>query len=106
MSQEKVAGSANHFDLPTTNPTRSGYIFTGWNTKADGSGDAFTAATDVTSNITVYAQWKDSTTYSVTYKDGVDGTVFADQTTADLHVGDTTPAFSVHPENVLQSGIR
>ena len=65
MLQEKVAGSANHFDLPTTNPTRSGYIFTGWNTKADGSGDAFTAATDVTSNITVYAQWKDSTTYSV-----------------------------------------
>ena len=97
MSQEKVAGSANHFDLPTTNPTRSGYIFTGWNTKADGSGDAFTAATDVTSNITVYAQWKDSTTYSVTYKDGVDGTVFADQTTADLHVGDTTPAFSGTP---------
>jgi len=97
MSQEKVAGSANHFDLPTTNPTRSGYIFTGWNTKADGSGDAFTAATDVTSNITVYAQWKDSTTYSVTYKDGVDGTVFADQTTADLHVGDTTPAFSGIP---------
>ena len=97
MSQEKVAGSANHFDLPTTNPTRSGYIFTGWNTKADGSGDAFTAATDVTSNITVYAQWKDSTTYSVTYKDGVDGTVFADQTTADRHVGDTTPAFSGTP---------
>ena len=97
MSQEKVAGSANHFDLPTTNPTRSGYIFTGWNTKADGSGDAFTAATDVTSNITVYAQWKDSTTYSVTYKDGVDGIVFADQTTADLHVGDTTPAFSGTP---------
>ena len=97
MSQEKVAGSANHFDLPTTNPTRSGYIFTGWNTKADGSGDAFTAATDVTSNITVYAQWKDSTTYSVTYKDGVDGTVFADQMTAGLHVGDTTPAFSGPP---------
>ena len=97
MSQEKVAGSANHFDLPTTNPTRSGYIFTGWNTKADGSGDAFTAETDVTSNITVYAQWKDSTTYSVTYKDGVDGTVFADQTTAGLHVGDTTPAFSGTP---------
>ena len=97
MSQEKVAGSANHFDLPTTNPTRTGYLFNGWNTKADGSGDAFTAKTDVTSNITVYAQWKDSTTYSVTYKDGVDGTVFADQTTADLHVGDTTPAFSGTP---------
>ena len=97
MVQDKVVGAVNHFDLPTVEPTRSGYIFTGWNTKADGSGDAFTAATDVTSNITVYAQWKDSTTYSVTYKDGVDGTVFADQMTAGLHVGDTTPAFSGTP---------
>ena len=97
MVQDKVVGAVNHFELPTTEPTRRGYIFMGWNTKADGTGDAFTAATDVTSNITVYAQWKDSTTYSVTYKDGVDGTVFADQTTADLHVGDTTPAFSGTP---------
>ena len=97
MVQDKVVGVVNHFELPTTEPTRRGYIFTGWNTKADGTGDAFTAATDVTSNITVYAQWKDSTTYSVTYKDGVDGTVFADQTTAGLHVGDTTPAFSGTP---------
>ena len=97
MVQDKVVGVVNHFELPTTEPTRRGYIFMGWNTKADGTGDAFTAATDVTSNITVYAQWKDSTTYSVTYKDGVDGTVFADQMTAGLHVGDTTPAFSGTP---------
>ena len=65
MSQEKVAGSANHFDLPTTNPTRTGYLFNGWNTKADGSGDAFTAKTDVTSNMTVYAQWKPDEAYAV-----------------------------------------
>ena len=65
MVQDKVVDAVNHFDLPTTNPTRSGYIFTGWNTKADGSGDAFTAATDVTSNITVYAQWKPDEAYAV-----------------------------------------
>lgn len=65
MVQDKVAGVVNHFDLPTTNPTRTGYIFTGWNTKADGSGDAFTAATDVTSNMTVYAQWKPDEAYAV-----------------------------------------
>ena len=65
MSQEKVAGRANHFDLPTTNPTRTGYLFNGWNTKADGSGDAFTAKTDVTSNMTVYAQWKPDEAYAV-----------------------------------------
>lgn len=65
MVQDKAVGAVNHFDLPTTNPTRTGYIFTGWNTKADGSGDAFTAATDVTSNITVYAQWKPDEAYAV-----------------------------------------
>ena len=65
MVQDKVAGVVNHFDLPTTEPTRSGYDFMGWNTKADGTGDAFTAATDVTSNITVYAQWKPDEAYAV-----------------------------------------
>lgn len=42
--------------LPTV-PTRSGYSFNGWNTLADGSGTAFTADTDVTGPISVYAQW-------------------------------------------------
>lgn len=56
MVQDKVVGAANHFDLPTTEPTRSGYLFNGWNTKADGAGAVFTAETDVTDNMTVYAQ--------------------------------------------------
>lgn len=47
--------------LPTV-PARSGYTFTGWNTQADGSGIAFTAATTVTGAITVYAQWSKNST--------------------------------------------
>jgi uncharacterized repeat protein (TIGR02543 family) len=43
--------------LPTA-PGRSGYTFNGWNTQASGSGTAFTADTDVTGPITVYAQWE------------------------------------------------
>lgn len=39
------------------NPTRSGYNFTGWNTKKDGSDTPFTSLTEVINNITVYAQW-------------------------------------------------
>ena len=58
MLQEKIEGVVNHFDLPTVEPTRSGYKFTGWNTKADGTGDIFTAETDVTESMTVYAQWQ------------------------------------------------
>lgn len=65
MVQDKVVGAVNHFDLPTTNPTRTGYLFNGWNTKADGSGDAFTATTNVKNNMTVYAQWKPDEAYAV-----------------------------------------
>ena len=65
MVQDKVDGAVNHFDLPTTNPTRTGYLFNGWNTKADGAGAIFTAETDVTDNMTVYAQWKPDEAYAV-----------------------------------------
>ncbi len=58
MMQDKVVGVVNHFDLPTTEPTRSGCKFTGWNTKPDGTGEAFTAETAVTESLTVYAQWQ------------------------------------------------
>ena len=58
MMQDKIVGAVNHFDLPTTEPTRSGCKFTGWNTKPDGTGEAFTAETDVTESLTVYAQWQ------------------------------------------------
>ena len=65
MVQDKVVGAVNHFPLPTVEPTRSGYDFMGWNTKADGTGDAFTATTDVKNNMTVYAQWKPNEAYAV-----------------------------------------
>ena len=58
MMQDKIKGTVNHFDLPTTEPTRSGCKFTGWNTKPDGTGEAFTAETAVTESLTVYAQWQ------------------------------------------------
>lgn len=52
--------------LPT--PTKSGYIFAGWNTKSDGSGTMVTSSTKVTTtgNQTLYAIW-------TTYVDGKSG---------------------------------
>jgi hypothetical protein len=44
--------------LPTP-PVWEDYAFVGWNTQADGGGSAFTAATSVAADITVYAQWVD-----------------------------------------------
>jgi uncharacterized repeat protein (TIGR02543 family) len=38
-------------------PTRTGYAFDDWNTRANGSGSNFGWATPVAGNLTVYAQW-------------------------------------------------
>ena len=45
--------------LPSCTFSRSGYIFAGWNTKADGSGKAYSdgAKINQASSITLYAQW-------------------------------------------------
>jgi len=39
------------------NPTRTGYIFAGWNTAANGSGTVLASSTLIAADITVYAQW-------------------------------------------------
>ena len=46
--------------IPSTVPTRSGYTFNGWNTKADGSGDSYDKGNSITlnSNVTLYAEWE------------------------------------------------
>lgn len=55
--------------------TREGYVFTGWNTAADGSGTAYAAGAQVTltADTTLYAQWEINT-YTVKWLND-DGTV-------------------------------
>ncbi len=55
-------------------PTRTGYTFASWNTKADGTGDTFTSSTVVTADITVYAQWT-TNAYTITASASVGGTI-------------------------------
>ena len=54
--------------------TRTGYAFSGWNTKADGSGTTYAngASVSLDSDITLYAQWVDASiiTSSTTAMDG------------------------------------
>ena len=83
MIQDKVVGVVNHFALPTVEPTRAGYNFVNWNTKQDGTGDIFTAATDVTENMTVYAQWKSNAKGDLKVSNTVSGSA-----------GDTTKPFA------------
>ena len=52
-----VSEGDNLGDSMPDDPTRHGYIFTGWNTQQDGTGIAFDKSTPVTGVLTVYAQW-------------------------------------------------
>lgn len=68
---------------------KTGYMFTGWNTVADGSGTSYSANSTLTlsgSKVTLYAVWIQSPPYTITYNlDGGassldDGTVPTDDT--------------------------
>lgn len=45
--------------LPEDKPTLDGYVFSGWNTKPDGSGEKYGPGQSITltENLTLYAQW-------------------------------------------------
>ncbi len=50
--------------------TKAGYAFAGWNTLSDGSGTNYTSGYEIEmedANITLYANWNQLPTYSVTY---------------------------------------
>ena len=80
-------------------PTREGYVFKGWEPSV---------AEKVTGDATYAATWgedknnngiddNEETKYTVTYTDGVDGEVFADQVYGNLLSGVATPAFEGTP---------
>ena len=75
VTDQTVKAAANAF-------TRTGYTFTGWNTRADGTGIAYAANADVklpAGGLTLYAQWK-ANAASITY-DGNTGTGTTAKTT-------------------------
>lgn len=57
-------GSSATFTVSSTTPTRDGYTFKGWNTKADGSGMEYKAGNSISvaygSTTTLYAQWEET----------------------------------------------
>ena len=107
VENEEIFADETHSDLlsgtatPAFNgtPTRTGYVFTGWNPAV---------AATVTGNVTYTAVWEEDANgngiaddeedkYTVTYTDGVKGKAFADQVYDNLLSGTDTPAFNGKP---------
>ncbi len=62
--------------VSSTVPERAGFIFAGWNTLPDGTGLGYAAGGTLTlgaADVTLYAQWTNGSTYTITYDDNVDG---------------------------------
>ena len=66
------AAYGESFQLPGNTFTRPKYTFTGWNTKANGTGTAYAdnASLTLTEDTTLYAQWTLVTDYTVLLPDG------------------------------------
>lgn len=62
-------GTTESITLSSTKPTRTGYTFDSWNTKADGTGTKYAAGASIGTlddDLTLYAQWN-IITYTVSY---------------------------------------
>jgi len=67
-NQTKKQGES--LTISTAKPTKTGYTFTSWNTKKDGTGTKYDIGASYTtdSDVTLYAQYKENTiTYTVKY---------------------------------------
>lgn len=80
---------ATALTLSTTKPTRTGYTFSKWNTKADGTGTSYASGASYTGNaaLTLYAIWTPNT-YTVTFK--ANGGTGADTTQTKTYGSDIT----------------
>ena len=81
--------------------TRTGFVFDGWNTEADGTGDYYADGTTVTlwDDLTLYAQWEPI--YTITIAEVAHGTISADLLEA---LEETTITLTATPENGYEFG--
>jgi uncharacterized repeat protein (TIGR02543 family) len=83
--------------LPTP-PSKTGYVFNGWNTAVDGTGSAFTDSTSVSGDLTLYARWIPFKMVSVsgdlTFPTGTDDSGTATVTNA-YEIGETEVTYEL-----------
>ena len=68
--KNQIKNKGINLALSTTKPTKTGYTFTSWNTKKDGTGTKYDIGASYTADadLTLYAQYKENTvTYTIKY---------------------------------------
>ena len=90
---EFVSGLSLKSVIPSSSPTRDNYTFAGWFTD-EALTYAVVADTTLTSNITLYAKWTETSTYTVTLPrtvaSGTNGVSYTVQGVADTYTGVTS----------------
>lgn len=88
--------------VSSTVPTRDGYTFVGWNTAANGSGTAKAAGDNVvlTSDVVLYAQWRQNFTVTYDLNDGAADPICSDGT---YYVGQSVTVCSTTPTKTSSS---
>lgn len=90
-SQSYTYASSGTITISSTKPTRTGYTFASWNTKADGSGTKYSPGGTFNrsnSSTTLYAQWTINS-YYLDIKGTIDGVVYdnlANLGTVDVYI--------------------
>ena len=61
-----IFGSVVNYRIKDNLFTRDGYVFTGWNTEANGNGTSYTSTISIEDDMTLYAQWEINQ-YTITF---------------------------------------
>ena len=107
QTRNVVSGRGLGAAMPPIPIHPQGATFLGWTRNQDGTGGAFTATTNITANITVYAQWGPIPDLTITF-DGNAGIVLpANETRSVAHggeLGNNMPAEPTHPQGATFLG--
>lgn len=100
-SQTKTYGT--NLTLTTAKPTRSGYTFSKWNTKADGTGTSYNSGATYSTNaaVTLYAIWTVNK-FSITYN--ANGGTIADSPHAWISSNNDTYYFKLNGSTIQRTG--
>ena len=77
-ASDYISSESATMTISSTIPTRSGYVFTGWNTKSDGTGTDYASGASITlwnDNTVLYAKWCETTITTdgaIAYNQGLD----------------------------------